>query len=122
MTPAEKFLWSKIRNKQLNNCWFYTQKPIGIYIVDFYCHKARLVIVVDGEQHQAPDSIEYDKSKDEYLKNLGLRTLRFTNAQVLTNVTAVLEQIKNKLNEHSDTDFRQSYSPLHKGRAREGIK
>ena len=51
MTNAEVLLWSKIRRKSLDGYQFYRQKIIGSYIVDFYCHKAKLVIEVDGGQH-----------------------------------------------------------------------
>jgi very-short-patch-repair endonuclease len=51
MTNTERFLWSKLKMKQLNGYQFYKQKPIGNYIVDFYCPAAKMVIEVDGGQH-----------------------------------------------------------------------
>ena len=48
MTDAEKQLWSKVRSRQLEGCQFYRQKPIGDFIVDFYCPKSGLVIELDG--------------------------------------------------------------------------
>ena len=51
MTDAEITLWSRLRRKQIHNLQFYRQKPLGQYIVDFYCPSARLVIEVDGGQH-----------------------------------------------------------------------
>jgi very-short-patch-repair endonuclease len=96
-TAAETFLWSKIRMKQLKGCWFYRQKTIGEYIADFYCPRAKLVIEVDGGQHFSNEIIEYDKVRDQYLKSLGLRVLRFTNTEVLTNIEGVIEEIEKNI-------------------------
>ncbi len=93
MTDAERKLWSKIRMKQLKGCQFYRQKPIGDYIVDFFCPRAKLVIEVDGSHHLVCESIEYDRIRDEYLSSFGLRVLRFTNTDVLTRIEAVVESI-----------------------------
>jgi len=72
MTAAETFLWSKIRMKQVKGHWFYRQKPIGEYIADFYCPRAKLVIEVDGGQHFSSEIAEYDKARES------LRLLRGT--------------------------------------------
>jgi very-short-patch-repair endonuclease len=97
LTEAEKLLWSKIRLKQLSNILFYRQKPLGGYIVDFYCPKAKLVIEVDGEHHFSKEAREYDKVRDEFLKTMKLKVLRFTNSDVLNNIEAVIEKIENNL-------------------------
>ncbi len=96
MTPAEKHLWSKLRNKRLGH-WFYRQKPVGIFITDFYCPHAKLVIEVDGGQHFRREAIEYDKERSKYFKSLKRRVVRFTNKEVLTNVEKVIEKIKTEL-------------------------
>ena len=96
MTEAEKLLWSKINMKQLNGCIFYRQKPIGGYIADFYCRKAKLVIEVDGSQHFSDESIKYDKVRDEYMRNAGLTILRFTNNEITNNIDGVVKVIKEK--------------------------
>jgi very-short-patch-repair endonuclease len=97
MTDAEKKLWSKIRMKQLNGYFFSRQKPLAGYIVDFYCHQANLVIEVDGSQHFTNSGIEYDKVRDDIIKNLELKILRFTNTDVLTNIDGVVEVIERNL-------------------------
>jgi very-short-patch-repair endonuclease len=99
ITSAETLLWSKIRIKQLKNRWFYRQKPIGEYIADFYCPGAKLVVEVDGGQHFDEEMIEYDKMRNEYMTGLGLSVLRFTNAEVLTNIEGVLEFIEKNMEE-----------------------
>ena len=96
-TEAEILLWSKIRFRQLKNLLFYRQKPLGGYIVDFYCPKAKLVIEVDGAQHFEANAQEYDQVRDEYLQNLGLIVLRFTNLDVLGNIEGVVEVIERHL-------------------------
>jgi very-short-patch-repair endonuclease len=93
MTDAENHLWWKIKMKQVEGLFFYRQKPIGEYIVDFYCPKAKLIIEIDGSHHFIGDTIEYDRIRDEYLSNLGLRVVRFTNNDVLQNMKGVLEKI-----------------------------
>ena len=97
MTDAERHLWAKIRMKQLKGYQFYRQKPIGDYIVDFFCPRAKLVIEVDGSQHSSDEMTEYDRIRDEYLSSLGLRVLRFTNTDVLTHVEGVVESREEKI-------------------------
>ena len=99
MTDAERHLWAKIRMKQLKGCQFYRQKPIGDYIADFFCPKAKLVIEVDGGQHFSDEMTEYDRIRDEYMSSLGLRVLRFTNAEVLNCVEGVVESISENVKE-----------------------
>ena len=94
MTDAERHIWAKLRMKQLNGHQFYRQKPIGDYIVDFFCPRAKLVVELDGDQHFSDETIEYDRVRDEYLGSLGLRVLRFTNTDVLTHIEGVIESIE----------------------------
>jgi very-short-patch-repair endonuclease len=93
MTDAEKRIWSKVRLEQLKGCKFYRQKIIGNYIVDFFCPKAKLAIELDGGQHYSEDMIEEDKIRDAYLKNHGIKVLRFTDTDALTNTDGVIERI-----------------------------
>lgn len=93
MTETEKLLWSKIRGKQLKGIQFYRQKPIGSFIVDFYCPKANLLIELDGGQHYSQDCKAKDSQRDEYLRRMGLRVLRFSDREVFQNLSAVIEMI-----------------------------
>jgi very-short-patch-repair endonuclease len=93
MTDAESKLWARIRRKQVLDFQFYRQKVIGPYIVDFFCHKAGLVIEVDGGQHFESPGLKMDEHRDEYLQKLGLRILRFNNLDVLKNMDGVLQMI-----------------------------
>ena len=96
MTEAERKLWYNIRMKKLG-CWFYRQKPVGDYIVDFYCPRARLVIEVDGGQHFINETTEYDRIRDDYLNSLGLKVLIFTNIDIMTNIDGVVERIQDEI-------------------------
>jgi very-short-patch-repair endonuclease len=93
MTDAERLLWSKLRGKQLKGLQFYRQKIIGNYIVDFYCAKAGLIIEVDGGQHYTEAGRSADAQRDRYLQSLGLRVLRYSDSDVLTNLNGVVERI-----------------------------
>jgi len=97
MTDAEMLLWSRIKGKQIKEARFYRQKPIGNYIADFYCPKAKLIIEIDGSQHYEETGIEKDKIRDKYFKSLRLKVLRFTNLDVLKNINGVLEKIYEKI-------------------------
>jgi very-short-patch-repair endonuclease len=95
MTDAEKLLWSKIRGKQLKGLQIYRQKPIGRFIVDFYCPKASLVVELDGGQHYSEALRREDHLRDKYLESVGLRVLRFSDRDVFENLTGVLEKLWN---------------------------
>lgn len=97
MTEAERCLWAKIRRKQLKGYQFYRQKPIGDYIVDFFCPRAKLGIEVDGSQHFSDETNKYDRIREEYLSSLGLRVARFTNTEVLTHMEGVIESIEEEI-------------------------
>jgi very-short-patch-repair endonuclease len=69
------------------------QKPIGDYIVGFYCPKAKLVLELDGGQHYSEGGHQKDGVRDKYLNSLGLQVLRFSDREVLAQTEAVLEKI-----------------------------
>ena len=92
-TDAERRLWSKLRLRQLNGFQFYRQRIIVNYIMDFFCPKAKLVVEVDGGQHYSGEKQKSDFKRDEYLKRIGIKVLRFSDREVLTNIDCVLENI-----------------------------
>lgn len=93
MTETEKIIWSKVRCKQIKGCLFYRQKPIGNFIVDFYCPEGNLVIELDGGQHYSEAGKVEDAQRDNYLKKLGLSVLRFSDREVFENLKGVTETI-----------------------------
>lgn len=97
MTDAEVALWARIRGKQLKGYQFYRQKPVGNFIVDFYCPKVNLIIELDGGQHYSEEGKTKDECRDSYLKNLGLHILRFSDREVFEDIGGVLEKIWSNL-------------------------
>ena len=72
---------------------------IGEYIADFFCHKAGLVIELDGSGHYEPEQVEKDSIRTKYLASQGLKVLRFTNLDIQKNFSAVCEEIDEKVKE-----------------------
>ena len=95
MTPEEISLWEKLKNKQICNVRFRRQHPIGVFIVDFYCHKAKLVIELDGKIHLKRK--QYDKERTDILKSCNLEVIRFSNYAINTNINSVTKQIENEV-------------------------
>ncbi|MDR3651718.1 MAG: DUF559 domain-containing protein [Paludibacter sp.] len=95
MTFAEKVLWERLNKCQLG-VRFKAQHPIDIFIVDFYCHKHKLIIEVDGEIHLSQR--EHDENRTAELERWNLKVIRFTNDEVLNNIDNVIEEIKKYLN------------------------
>ncbi len=92
-TEAERCLWKRLRLKHLGFV-FHRQKPIGDYIADFYCSKAKLVVEIDGGYHLSNETAADDIVRDEIMHNLDLTVLRFSNSEVLNNTDKVVETIK----------------------------
>jgi very-short-patch-repair endonuclease len=91
MTAEEKILWQHLRINRLNGLHFRRQQVIDGFIVDFYCHKAKLVVEVDGGIHQ--HQVEYDAARDKVLTARGLRVLRIRNEDVRRRLEEVLARI-----------------------------
>lgn len=102
MTEAETVLWEYLRQHPLG-FKFRRQHPLGIYIVDFYCHKLKLVIEVDGSVHGEQDVREVDMERQRQLERDGLKVVRFTNEEVLKKKEDVIEQIILLINERVGT-------------------
>jgi len=100
MTPAELRLWKNLRANRLDGWHFRRQQPIDGFIVDFYCHKAGLVIEVDGPIHDTQQ--EADAEREAILERSGLSILRFTNREVMSDVRAVLDKIRIALQADDD--------------------
>jgi very-short-patch-repair endonuclease len=97
MTDAERKLWHRLRANQLG-LKFRRQHPFENYIVDFVCLPAKLIVEVDGGQHQ--DHAGQDAQRTVILEKAGFRVLRFWNNQVLAEIDSVVEAIKLSLETH----------------------
>ena len=91
MTPAEKILWQELRANKLG-VHFRRQQVIAGFIVDFYCHKAALVIEVDGDIHDLQQ--EEDARREKALSEMGLQVVRFRNEEVMKNLSAVVGNVR----------------------------
>lgn len=92
-TDAEKFLWSKLRNRQFENLKFRRQHPIPPYILDFFCEEKMIAIECDGGQHDE----EKDQKRTVFLNSKGIKLFRYWNNEVFQNIDGVLEDLKNKI-------------------------
>ena len=91
MTPEERVLWYDFLKKLPVSV--RRQKPLGGYIVDFYCASAKLVIELDGSQHEEPQQKAADEERDAYLRSRGLTVLRYSNWLIKTNFEGVCQDI-----------------------------
>jgi very-short-patch-repair endonuclease len=101
MTEAERRVWQILRSHQMNGHKFRRQVPIGCYIGDFVCHELRLIVEIDGGQHERSSSSETERSR--FLQDEGYRVLRFWNNDVLENLDGVHETIAEELSRITPT-------------------
>ena len=91
MTPQEKHLWYDfLRSYPVR---FQRQKTIKSFIADFYCHKAKLIVEIDGSQHFSEQGMAYDNERTNILKEFDLEVIRFSNYDVNTNFEGVCVEI-----------------------------
>jgi leucyl-tRNA synthetase len=95
-TDAETALWQILRQRPLGSK-FRRQHPFGRYILDFYCIEKKLAIEADGSQHYSATAREADEERTRNLEVLGIRVLRFSNREILTEREAVLRAIEQAL-------------------------
>ena len=91
MTPAEKLLWQEVRAKKLG-VRFRRQQVIAGFIVDFYCHKAGLVVEVDGDIHDLQQ--DEDARREKVLHELGMRVIRFGNDEFVKDLSTVVGKVR----------------------------
>ena len=94
-TDAERSLWRHVRRRALDGRKLRRQAPIGPYIVDFVCFDQRLIVELDGGQHD--ERAEQDQRRTAWLNSAGYRVLRFSNLDVLRNMEGVLSSLKAEL-------------------------
>ncbi len=96
-TDAERKLWRELRRLKPFGFHFRRQVPIGPYVADFLCHSSKLVIELDGGQHNEPADIAYDRRRTAWLGTQGYQVLRFWNNDVMLNAEGVHTVIRNAL-------------------------
>ena len=97
MTETEKILWGRLNNNQISGFKFRRQHPINKFIADFYCHKAKLVIELDGKIHGQKEIAEHDAGREYVIKGFGLEILRFKNEEILNDLENVISKIQARL-------------------------
>ena len=101
ITPAEQFLWTKLRSKQCHSFKFRRQHAIDRFIADFFCPEQLLVVEIDGDVHAEKMQITKDRQRERHLRFLGLQVIRYTNHEVLNNLDGVLEHLLAELSSDS---------------------
>ena len=96
-TQSEILLWNQLKGSQMNGFRFIRQKPIGDFIVDFYCKEVGLVIELDGLSHQCDEVMDADERKQCYLESIGLKVIRFEDEEVVYDMPNVLRVIEHAI-------------------------
>jgi cyclase len=92
-TASEIIFWGLLK-QHFADFRFKRQHPVSQYIADFYCHKLRLVVEIDGGIHLSKDAIKNDKLRDEFMNSLNLKIIRFTNDEVCKNGEEVVKKLR----------------------------
>lgn len=94
LTEAEEQLWKSLSGNKLEGYKFRRQHPLGLYIVDFYCHALKLAIEIDGEYHFTEEQKRMDYNRTKEIEFQGVKVIRFTNQEVVNDIAQVIEKIK----------------------------
>ena len=92
-TDCEQLLWQRLRNRQLGGFKFRRQYPFPPYVLDFYCAELCLAIELDGGQHFSDEALHKDAERSRYLERYGVRVIRFSNREVLLQMSEVLAEV-----------------------------
>lgn len=110
MTDTEIALWMYLK-KGINGFKFRRQHPIGLYVADFYCHKVRLIVEIDGSIHNQQEVQIQDKIREDDIIQWGYKIIRFTNKEVHQSIEKVLDIITNKISDIINSQ-KQNASPI----------
>ncbi len=92
-TSAEAVMWTQIKGRRINGRKWRRQFSVGPFIVDFYCPELKLAIELDGAPHYATGGYEADELRTNYLREHGIRIIRFENKDIWTSLEGVIETI-----------------------------
>jgi len=118
MTGAECKLWWHLRRLPVDHSHFRRQATIGPYFADFACHERRLIIEVDGSQHNEPENVARDAERSAHLRSQGYRILRFWNNDVLRNIDSVMDAVLAAMHQHETSP--PPLPPPHRAKRRGG--
>ena len=106
MTVAEIVLWRRLKGKQMRGYDFHRQKPIGRYVVDFFCPRLKLVLEIDGISHEG--KLEQDEKRQKELERHGVTFLRFDDLEVKRNLDALWRRLRNGSSTVNSDDMRSA--------------
>ena len=112
-TDAESFLWQILRARRFAGFKFRRQHVIEPYIVDFYCHELKLVIELDGSQHNQTQIRAYDQKRTDDLEAQKIQVLRFWNNEILQQPEHVLKSLWHVVHERASQENRANHENLH---------
>jgi len=117
VTDAEKLLWRILRNRGFHDAKFRRQHPKEGFILDFYCHEAKLCVELDGSQHKEDEQVKYDEERTKILfERRGIKVIRFWNSDVLNKTEEVLNVLWDLLDERLPSNsLTPSPSPVGEG-------
>ena len=98
-TLSEVLLWQRLNRRQIRGFRFSRQKPIGNYIVDFYCSKLRLAIEIDGKSHD--NKFHEDRKRQREIERMGVRFLRFSDRDVKSDIETIMKKIEHWIDENN---------------------
>ena len=96
-TPEEAVLWTQIKSRKIKGYKWRRQHPIGGYILDFYCPKAKLCIELDGANHYTYSGAREDYTRTSFLNSKGIKVIRFENRLIWDNIDSVIKIIEQEL-------------------------
>lgn len=102
-TLSEILLWEVLKNKKMLGYKFLRQKPVGNYIVDFFCNKLKLIIEIDGDSHNE-ENYNYDMKRQHWLESIGLTVLRFDDLEVKKDMDNVLMAIEGWIRTYEESN------------------
>ena len=97
LTPHEQKFWNIIRNRKFYGYRFLRQYVLGDYIVDFICRKKKIIIEIDGGQHNAENNINYDDKRTQFLNSAGYKVIRFWNNEIDNDIEGVYLKLKSEM-------------------------
>jgi len=92
-TEQERIMWKLLRNRKFKNLKFKRQVPVGNYVADFLCEEKKLIIEIDGGQHNESENIIKDNTRTKYFESEGYNIIRFWNNEVTENLSGVYDKL-----------------------------
>jgi very-short-patch-repair endonuclease len=102
-TFAEKIVWIYLRGKRMLNYKFRRQYSVDHFVIDFYCPKLKLAVEIDGDVHNLQDQKEYDAERQKYIEQFGIKFVRITIDELMSNSNKAFKKIEDAIRELSQS-------------------